>query len=224
MTAGVPKKVTKTPFTLEPNGTDPKLVRTGLAFTLESLKPFHLEPLSVLFWLRWRNGSIWFQRKRAEPNGTEPRENGYENEKWFLYLLYYFTRHAEESWIFVIEYTSYCNYFRNHLQPFRVSTWGMELFGSKWNRSKQNRLIFSSVNMVLESFICFMSCGLKCIHSAKVFEFELVRVFISGLTWFSHKNSHRCQFSFPKLWFWIWQLDVELSLQNCKIFYTICQN
>ena len=46
-----------TPFTQEPNGTvpngtNPKLVRKGLALTLEQLEPFHLEPLSVLFWLR----------------------------------------------------------------------------------------------------------------------------------------------------------------------------
>ena len=44
-------------FTLEPNGTvldglDPNLVRIGLAFTLELFEPFHLETLSVLYWLR----------------------------------------------------------------------------------------------------------------------------------------------------------------------------
>ena len=34
-----------------PNGTVPKLVRMGLAFTLEPLELFHLEPLSVPFWV-----------------------------------------------------------------------------------------------------------------------------------------------------------------------------
>ena len=37
----------QTPFTLELNGTNPKYVGMGLGFTLEPLKPFHLEPLSV---------------------------------------------------------------------------------------------------------------------------------------------------------------------------------
>ena len=46
----------------------------GLAVTLEPLEPFHLEPLSVLNWVRSRNGSIC---KRAEPNGTVPKESGY---------------------------------------------------------------------------------------------------------------------------------------------------
>ena len=42
-------------------------------FTLEPLEPFNLEPLSVLLGpLRER-----FQCKRAEPNGTVPKENGY---------------------------------------------------------------------------------------------------------------------------------------------------
>ena len=75
----------------EPDGTVPKLVWTGLAFTLEPLEQFHLEQLSVLLWLCWRNGSICnrsvrFQCKRAEPNATVPKENGYEAISQFLQL------------------------------------------------------------------------------------------------------------------------------------------
>ena len=70
------------PFTLQSNGTvpkgnDPKLARMGLAFTLEPLEAFSLELLR-LFYFGSAEGAIpvW-----AEPNGTEPKENGYENER-----------------------------------------------------------------------------------------------------------------------------------------------
>ena len=78
-----------TPFTLESDETDQKLIRMGLAFTPKPLKPFNLETLSLLFWLIWSR-SVWFQCKRAEPNGKEPEENGYEHER-LLSLLYYCT-------------------------------------------------------------------------------------------------------------------------------------
>ena len=50
-------------FTLESSGTYPKLVQMDLVFTLEIVKLFHLGPLWV------------------EPTETEPKENGYENER-----------------------------------------------------------------------------------------------------------------------------------------------
>ena len=50
-----------------------------------------------------------------------------------LFALLFHAPKIEENWIFVIEYIFllHCNYFRNHLELFRVYTWSMEQLGSK---------------------------------------------------------------------------------------------
>ena len=45
-----------------------------------------------------------------------------------LFALLFHSPNTGENWIFVIEYIFLldCNYFRNHLEPYRVYTWTIE--------------------------------------------------------------------------------------------------